>query len=310
MFQNINNVQLPTKFSNRIKFRHNELTKLINGDGLVLGQQFTLSAPRGSGKTTFLLQLEQSLVENNPGLKVGYISSEEAVVQIAANGMRVGATQVQVASMTDIDDIAKIMAQFNVLVIDSVDCLDTLQVTGKGRKADYACDVLIAAARKANTAVFYIQHMTKGGVEKGSVKWGHMVDTVLYVRRTKNDTTSPFRSLEVDKNRFGPTGEFHWQMTGKGWDFTEVVLPPVLSNKEQQEAKDIEFILAKLSIKPCGFPEFAELDVVRLAKVLKRLEMSKKVLVIGKGNDRIWSLPKTKGYANALWSCLSALLPN
>ena len=63
---------------------------------------------------------------------------------------------------------------------------------------------LIIAAKKTNSILILIGHVTKDGTIAGPRVLEHMVDTVLYF---EGDNNFQYRVLRSMKNRFGPTNE-------------------------------------------------------------------------------------------------------
>lgn len=57
-------------------------------------------------------------------------------------------------------------------------------------------------AKKTNTAVILIGHVTKDGDLAGPKTLEHLVDTVLFL---EGDRYQSYRILRAMKNRFGPT---------------------------------------------------------------------------------------------------------
>ena len=63
---------------------------------------------------------------------------------------------------------------------------------------------LILAAKKTNTILILIGHLTKDGAIAGPKVLEHMVDTVLYF---EGDNNFQYRILRSFKNRFGANNE-------------------------------------------------------------------------------------------------------
>ncbi len=73
-FTSAKNVEIPDFFYKRMKTGIDSLDDCIGG-GFVEGMTFTLAGTPGCGKTTFMLQVLDSL--SNQGYNTAYISSEE-----------------------------------------------------------------------------------------------------------------------------------------------------------------------------------------------------------------------------------------
>jgi hypothetical protein len=79
----------------------------------------SLAAPRGSGKTTLLMQMMQGITTFNPTRKCIYLSGEEYVEQLAYTANRINTPDVLLHNETDIDTIATITEEYDVMGIDS-----------------------------------------------------------------------------------------------------------------------------------------------------------------------------------------------
>ena len=200
------------------------LDKLM-GRGLMPSMVITICAPAGCGKTTFLLQVLESLVVNAQK-KVGYISGEEDVSQLAYNATRIGVTNVQVANMCDIDKICDtVMPKFDAIVLDSFQCMKSKLVKGKIKVQEYAIHKIVKAAKETRCVVFNICHLTKDGKLKGDSGVIHAVDCTMQIYKGDPETYGhdEARIIEVAKNRFGKTGEICLRMGGKGYDFANPI---------------------------------------------------------------------------------------
>lgn len=197
----------------------------LMGRGLMPSMVITITAPAGGGKTTFLLQVLESLVVNSQK-KVGYISGEEDVSQLAYNAVRVGVTNVQVANMCNIDKICDtVFPKFDVVVLDSFQCMKSNLVKGKIKVQEYAIHKIVKAAKETRCVVFNICHLTKDGKLKGDSGVIHAVDCTMQIYKGDPETYGhdEARIIEVAKNRFGKTGEICLRMGGKGYDFANPI---------------------------------------------------------------------------------------
>lgn len=193
------------------------------GRGLMPSMVMTITAPAGCGKTTLLLQLLESVVKSTTK-KVGYISGEEDVSQLAYNATRIGVTNVQVANMCDVDKICdNVMPKFDVVVLDSFQCMKSRIVKGKLKVQEYAIHRIVKAAKETRCIVINICHLTKDGKLKGDSGVIHAVDCTIQI--SKGDTSiyghDEARIIEVGKNRFGKTGELTLRMGERGYDFSK-----------------------------------------------------------------------------------------
>jgi DNA repair protein RadA/Sms len=94
-----------------------------------------------------------------------------------------------------------------VMVVDSIQTLytDLLQsAPGSVSQVRETAAQLVRFAKRADTAVFLVGHVTKEGALAGPRVLEHMVDTVLYFEGESGGT---FRLVRAIKNRFGAVNE-------------------------------------------------------------------------------------------------------
>jgi DNA repair protein RadA/Sms len=187
------------------------------GRGLMPSMVVTVCSAAGTGKTTLLLQLLES-ISTRSHKRVGYISGEEDISQLAYNAVRIGVTNVQVANMNNIDKICDNFNKFDVVVIDSFQCLSSKLVKGVRKVQEYSINKIVKAAKESRCVVFIICHLTKDGKFKGDSGVIHAVDCTMHIHKGDNDD----RTIEVSKNRFGRTGEVTLKMGPTGYDFNVV----------------------------------------------------------------------------------------
>ncbi|MEM7766188.1 MAG: DNA repair protein RadA [Pseudomonadota bacterium] len=179
------------------------------GGGIVASSATLIGGDPGIGKSTLLLQVAARLARN--GLKVAYISGEEAVAQIQdrARRLKVADSPVQLAAETDLRKVLSALksAKPDFVVIDSIQTLwsDNLEAAPGSVAQVRACgQELTRWAKRNNTALVMVGHVTKEGQLAGPRVVEHMVDTVFYF---EGERGHQFRILRATKNRFGPTDE-------------------------------------------------------------------------------------------------------
>jgi DNA repair protein RadA/Sms len=181
----------------------------VCGGGIVPGSAILLAGDPGVGKSTLLLQVCGMAAAR--GASCAYISGEEATEQIRARAGRMGLSQAPVAlaaetSIRDILDGLK-REKFDLVVIDSIQTLWSDQhEAGPGSVTQVrSCAAeLVRLAKKQNTAIILVGHVTKDGQIAGPRVVEHMVDAVLSF---EGERGYPFRILRAAKNRFGATDE-------------------------------------------------------------------------------------------------------
>ncbi len=195
----------------------NELDRVLGG-GIVLGSVVLLGGDPGIGKSTLLLQALSHLSQKN---KVLYVSGEESLQQLSLRARRLGLGKEPLLLLADtqIERILKLAAEQKpqILVIDSIQTVHTelLQsAPGSVSQVRETAAQLTTYAKKTNTALFLVGHVTKEGTLAGPRVLEHMVDTVLYF---EGEADNRYRMVRAFKNRFGAVNELGiFSMTDKG----------------------------------------------------------------------------------------------
>ncbi len=195
-----------------------ELDRVLGG-GLVAASALLVGGDPGIGKSTLLLQAAARFARN--GLKVIYISGEEATAQVRLRAQRLGLTEspVLLASETNLRDILTTLDQEkpDLVVIDSIQTMwaDHVEAApGSVSQVRATAHELTTYAKRKGVAIVMVGHVTKEGQIAGPRVVEHMVDTVLYF---EGERGHQFRLLRAVKNRFGPADEIGvFEMTGKG----------------------------------------------------------------------------------------------
>lgn len=210
-----------------------ELDQVLGG-GIVDASAILLGGDPGIGKSTLLLQAAARFARN--GLKVIYISGEEATAQVQMRAQRLGITDspLILAAETNLRNIVTTLdtEKPNLVIIDSiqtmwVDHIDS--APGSVSQVRSSAHELTSFAKRRNVSVIMVGHVTKDGQIAGPRVVEHMVDTVLYFEGEQNHQ---FRLLRAVKNRFGPNDEIGvFEMTAKG--LVEVKNPSVLFLSER-----------------------------------------------------------------------------
>ncbi len=189
------------------------------GGGLVDGTAVLIGGDPGIGKSTLLLQAVAALSAET---RCAYFSGEEAVDQIRMRAQRLGIADanLELASVTNLNDILGVLDAPNgpaIVVVDSIQTMyiDVLEsAPGTVGQVRACAQELIRVAKRRGTIVLIVGHVTKEGMIAGPRVLEHMVDTVLYF---EGDRGHQFRILRAVKNRFGPTDEIGvFEMTDRG----------------------------------------------------------------------------------------------
>ncbi|WP_421904348.1 DNA repair protein RadA [Mameliella sp.] len=206
----------------------------VLGGGLVPASAVLMAGDPGIGKSTLLLQAAASFA--NAGLKVVYISGEEASAQVRLRARRLGLEQapVKLATETNLRDILTTLDESrpDLAIIDSIQTMwadNVDSVPGSVSQVRAAAHELTTFAKRTGSAVMMVGHVTKEGQLAGPRVVEHMVDSVIYF---EGERGHQFRILRSVKNRFGPTDEIGvFEMTGGG--LSEVPNPSALFLSER-----------------------------------------------------------------------------
>jgi predicted ATP-dependent serine protease len=293
----LSEVEIPDYFYNRMAFDNEVLNSIFNGDGLIKGQTLTLAATKGSGKTTLLMTAMQSLINANPRLRCGYVSNEEVVHQLAYTAKRINANDVMADNQSDIDMIARMMNDLDVIVIDSIAGLSKPDTRSSALIEEYACKTLVKAAKQTGCTTCFICHFTKAGSAAGSKNWFHAVDTCILISKLDPEEYGEnCRLIEVDKNRFGAATEVVLRMTPNGFDLSNPVEKKIEQDTDSravQKKQDCQAIMKVIRDSGSQGATYLNLDTTgidlnRIERLLKELKSKGKVTSqgTGKGSDR------------------------
>ena len=194
-----------------------ELDRVLGG-GLVAGSVVLIGGDPGIGKSTLLLQALASLSARVPAL---YVTGEESAEQVSLRARRLGVSGDRLRLLTE-TGVERILAHAaterpRVMVVDSIQTLYTellRSAPGSVAQVRESAAQLVRHAKRSDTAVFLVGHVTKEGALAGPRVLEHMVDTVLYF---EGEVGSQFRLIRAIKNRFGAVNELGvFAMTDRG----------------------------------------------------------------------------------------------
>ena len=157
-FEKISNITVPDIFYKRLRTEIDVIDNAF-GDGFLPSSTVVMSGEPGTGKTTFLLQILEQLAVRK--YNVGYVSGEECIELLKVNCDRIGVKNVLACNETSLKSIIDQIPHFDALVIDSFQSLNTNK---RGLAHEKECvEKICAAAKKHQTTVFIISHITKTG---------------------------------------------------------------------------------------------------------------------------------------------------
>ena len=228
----------------RLKTEFSSLNEVLGG-GILRGSVILFAGQPGIGKSTILMQICAKIAN---GHKVLYVSGEESAGQVKMRAVRLGANSetLSFAASTSGNDIAKTIAdgEFELVIVDSIQTLAINEISsapGTVSQITNAGNLIIQAAKKTDTAVIIVGHVTKEGTLAGPKVLEHLVDVVL---NFEGDRYGGFKTIRAIKNRFGSTSEAAiFEMTERG--LQEVQNPSAALLAERQNT-DGSIILATL----------------------------------------------------------------
>lgn len=202
----------------RLQTAEQELDRVLGG-GVVPGSLMLLGGEPGIGKSTLMLQV--AFLVSASGNKVLYVSGEESPEQVRMRASRIGEVpkDLMILPETRVPIILKALEddEYSLLVVDSVQTLDTPEIDGvPGSVSQIRESVasITAHAKSRNLPVFLVGHITKEGSIAGPKLLEHMVDVVL---QFEGDRSHAYRMLRAVKNRFGTTQELGiYEMLNEG----------------------------------------------------------------------------------------------
>ncbi|MBC7386408.1 MAG: DNA repair protein RadA [Cryobacterium sp.] len=226
-----------------------ELDRTLGG-GLVPDAFTLLGGDPGIGKSTLLLQLAKGLLDQQPELKILYVSGEESLDQIAARARRMkveGKGRIFLAAETQLERVFATVHELkpDVLFMDSLQTFSSnysQSAPGSVSQVREITSRLMMLAKTGGVAVWLVGHVTKEGSIAGPKTIEHMVDTVLYF---EGEGSQSYRLLRTVKNRFGSTNELGvFEMESDG--LKEVRNPSSLFLSERSESVSGVAITASL----------------------------------------------------------------
>jgi DNA repair protein RadA/Sms len=214
----------------RLGSGYGELDRVLGG-GLVPGSLVLLGGDPGIGKSTLLLQSAQAMAARHSVL---YVSAEESAQQVKLRWRRLAEEQgeltpvaqenaggpgLQLLAETDLELVLQELEALRpaVAVIDSIQALHDGELgsaPGSVAQVRECAAALARIAKRQDTALLLVGHVTKEGMLAGPKVLEHLVDAVLTF---EGDRFASHRLLRAVKNRFGATHELGvFEMRGQG----------------------------------------------------------------------------------------------
>ena len=208
----------------------------VLGGGLVPGSAVLISGSPGAGKSTLLIQTLCKLAEQHSAL---YITGEESLAQIAmrARRLQLPVDKLNVMAQTNVEAICATWDEMKpkLIVIDSIQVMymDGVESAPGGvAQVRESASMLIQHAKRTDTILLLVGHVTKEGNLAGPRVLEHMIDCFVML---EGENDSRYRTLRASKNRFGAVNELGiFAMTEKG--LAEVSNPSAIFLSRGEEA--------------------------------------------------------------------------
>lgn len=231
-FAKCSSIEIPDAFYNRMSTGCDEIDLMFGNEfykGFMPGSAITITGTPGAGKSSLLCQVAQMLTTQ--GKRSAIASGEESHIQIAYTCKRLGVTDVDVAHIKDVEEIAAAMHSYDFMVVDSFQALRSNKNMKKREFNQYAQDLLLSTAKETGCVLVFVLHITVTGLPKGGTDVIHAVDVNMRITVDKEDNS--MRLIDVYKNRFGDTKTHIALMSPNGFDFKGLYVPPVEEAKSK-----------------------------------------------------------------------------
>jgi hypothetical protein len=291
----VKNITIPDVFNRRMKTGIRRIDSLFD-EGILPGSAFTLTAKAGCGKTTLMLQILNGMSKN--GYDVGYFSGEESIYQLAYTANRIGAEEVKIANLTDIDEIAAYMENLDLIIIDSFQALTTKSKMNSRQLEKHAVQSLTKAAKSTECTVGFIMHLTKSGDLKGGTIVPHTVDANIKIATLPDSDNDDARVVYFEKNRFGPLNELECTIGPKGYDFDAIVVreddttnkaPSKKSRKEADLQNILDLPKQGKTITLSLVASLLDNNLSRAQFLLRELTLTNQLIKWGRGVSARWT---------------------
>ena len=229
---NILKIKVPKALRNKIKCGVEYIDAALGGSGFTPSAVTLFTGTPGSGKTTMMLKLADSLTKQ--GALVMFNTAEESLFQIKLvaerlnlrHGFHAGGENHMPTLLEKCDALRKKRGNKKkpfFLLVDSLQCMDDGKYTRKdgsthinGGSATRALSMVTNYCKEHMCNAVIIGQVNKSGQMAGSNKLKHMVDSMMTLTVEEQDADlRGCRVLQMVKNRFGGAGGTFFLELGK-----------------------------------------------------------------------------------------------
>ena len=232
---NILDIKVPTQLRKKIKSGLGYIDAAFGGEGFTPSCVTLFTGTPGSGKTTMMLKLADSITKN--GGLVLFNTAEESLFQVKLvaerlnlkHGFTAGGETHMPTLLEKCDTLRNKHGNKNkpfFLIVDSLQCMDDGKYTRKngsthinGGSATRALGMMTDYCKEHFCNAVVIGQVNKSGTMAGSQKLKHMVDSMMTLSVEERDPDlRGCRVLQMQKNRFGGAGgTFFLELSKRGF---------------------------------------------------------------------------------------------
>ena len=229
---NILDVKVPKELRKKVKSGLSYVDAAFGGEGFTPSCVTLFTGTPGSGKTTMMLKLADSITKN--GGIVLFNTAEESLFQVKLvaerlnlkHGFHAGGETHMPSLLEKCDALRNKRGNKNkpfFLIVDSLQCMDDGKYTRKdgsthinGGSATRALGMMTNYCKEHFCNAIVIGQVNKSGTMAGSQKLKHMVDSMMTLSVEERDPDlRGCRVLQMEKNRFGGAGGTFFLELGK-----------------------------------------------------------------------------------------------
>jgi len=216
---NILKVKVPKQLRNKVKSGLDYIDCALGGEGFTPSAVTFFTGTPGSGKTTMMLKMADSLTKQ--GAVVLFNTAEERLYQVKLVAERLGLRSGFVAGQethvpTLLENCDKLRNKHGnknkpfFLIVDSLQCMDDGKYPNgatNSRSAERSLSMVTDYCKENFCNAVIIGQVNKSGQMAGTNKLKHMVDAMMELTvEERDEDLRGCRVLQTTKNRFGGCG--------------------------------------------------------------------------------------------------------